>query len=74
MNDLNSRLEKSKDGDGGRSTFQDAVQQMNDQLEKDKLDAIEKAQKGGGPAGANSGAAGSKEWSTDELALLIKAG
>jgi len=72
LNDLNSRLE-SKDVDGSRGVFQEAVQLMNAKLEKDKLDVMEKAQKGTGASqgsGANSGAA---QWSTEELAAIVKA-
>ena len=79
MNELNVRLESPN---GGRETFKEAVQRLNDRLEKDKMDQVERAQKGGsggggsggGGSGASGGQAGGKaEWSTDELALLIKA-
>ena len=74
MNELNVRLESSN----GRETFKEAVQRLNDRLEKDKMDQVERAQEGGGGgtggSGASGGQAGGKaEWSTDELALLIKA-
>lgn len=73
LNELNVRLESPN----GRETFKEAVQRLNDRLEKDKMDQVERAQKGGGGgaggSGASGGQAGKAEWSTDELALLIKA-
>jgi len=68
LNELNSRLEKN-----GRETFKEAVQRLNDRLEKDKMDQVEKAQRGGAGAASSGGSARGTEWSTDELALLIKA-
>ena len=68
LNELNSRLEKN-----GRETFKEAVQRLNDRLEKDKMDQVEKAQRGGAGAASSGGSSRRAEWSTDELALLIKA-
>ena len=65
LNDLNSKLQS-----GGREVFVQAVKELNDKLEKDKLETMEKAQKG---ASGGAGSSSSKAWSSDELALLIKA-
>ena len=54
LNDLNCQLEKKESGEG-RVAFKAAVKEMNDKLEKDKMEVMEKAQKGGGGGGASGG-------------------
>merc|ERR1719204_1912434 len=50
LNDLNCQLEKKESGEG-RVAFKAAVKEMNDKLEKDKMEVMEKARKGGGGGG-----------------------
>jgi len=71
LQDLNGQLSAADGKEAGRTLFKAAVQDLNDRLEKDKREMIEKTQKGG--ASGSSGSSYAKEWSTDELALLIKA-
>ena len=72
LNDLNCQLEKKESGEG-RVAFKAAVKEMNDKLEKDKMEVMEKAQKGGGGGGASGGGSSNREWTSDDMALLIKA-
>jgi len=72
LNDLNCQLEKKESGEG-RVAFKAAVKEMNDKLEKDKMEVMEKAQKGGGGGGASGGGSANREWSSEDMALLIKA-
>ena len=72
LNDLNCQLERKESGEG-RVAFKAAVKEMNDKLEKDKMEVMEKAQKGGGGGGASGGGSANREWTSEDMALLIKA-
>ena len=67
LKELNKALEATEDK---KSVFINAVQSLNEKLEKEKLEVLEKATKG---ALASEKISASKPWSSDELALLIKA-
>ena len=67
LKELNKALEAAEDK---KSVFINAVQSLNEKLEKEKLEVLEKATKG---ASASEKTSASKPWSSDELALLIKA-
>merc|ERR1712062_238667 len=67
LKELNKALEATEDK---KSVFINAVQSLNEKLEKEKLEVLEKATKG---ALASEKTSASKPWSSDELALLIKA-
>ena len=66
---LNSEM-KGKNKDDCAKTFLKAVQELNDKLEKEKIELLEKSTKG---ATGGEKTATSKPWSSDDLALLIKA-
>ena len=53
-----------------KSVFIKAVNNLNEKLEKEKLELLEKATKG---ASASEKSSATKPWTSDELALLIKA-
>ena len=61
---------KDKSKAEAQKVFAKAVDDLNEKLEKEKLDALEKATKGS--SGAEKSSA-SKPWSSDDLALIIKA-
>ena len=73
LESLNKDLsEHGSDKDAGRTIFLDAVETLNERLDKEKMDMVT----GGGSGakgGASKGVAGAPEWSSDELSLLIKA-
>ena len=72
LESLNSDLaEHTGDKDAGRTIFLDAVDTLNQRLEKEKMDMVTGG--GSGPKVAGKGVAGAPEWSSDELGLLIKA-
>eukprot|EP00095_Tigriopus_kingsejongensis_P006425 maker-scaffold469_size162558-snap-gene-0.27 protein:Tk06425 transcript:maker-scaffold469_size162558-snap-gene-0.27-mRNA-1 annotation:"hypothetical protein DAPPUDRAFT_312603" len=66
---LSSNLE-AQDVAGGCQVFAAKVEELNDRLRKEKLEIMETATKGGG---GDKSSKVLKEWSQDELALLIKA-
>ena len=71
---LNKDLtEHSADKDAGRTIFLDAVEPLNERLDKEKMDMVTGGSSAGKGAGAAKGVAGAPEWSSDELSLLIKA-
>ena len=72
---LNDQLRKAEtDESSARLIFIEAFNDLNAKLEKEKMEAIERAS--GGTSKASGGASSGKgkgEWSNDEIALLIKA-
>ena len=71
---LNSRLKAASDKESGRIAFREAFNELNVKLEKEKMEAIEKAHSGSSSgSGQHSATKGKGDWSTDELGLLIKA-
>ena len=69
LKELNQNL-KGKSKDDAQKVFSKAVSDLNEKLEREKLEVLEKAAKG---ASASEKSASSKPWSNDELAHLIKA-
>ncbi len=67
---LNAEL-RDKSADDSLRIFTKAVDDLNDRLEKEKLNMVEKATKGAAGGADKPGA--SRPWSSEELALLIKA-
>lgn len=71
---LNKDLaEHTSDREAGRTIFVDAVETLNQRLDKEKMDMMTGGGAGGKAADASKGVAGAPEWSSDELGLLIKA-
>lgn len=55
----------------GKQAFLEIIEKVNHKLDKEKLEMMEKSAKSG--SGDKSGSGSSQTWSSDELALLIKA-
>jgi len=71
---LNVRLKDAeKDENSQRFVFIEAYTNLNDKLEKEKLETIEKASGGSSKGSVSTSGKGLGNWSDDELALLIKA-
>jgi len=71
---LNGRLKDAeKDQNSQRLVFIEAYTDLNDKLEKEKLETIEKASSGSSKGSGSTSAKGLGDWSSDEIALLIKA-
>lgn len=69
MKALNTEMNGKSLEDAGK-IFTKAVNTLNEKLEKEKLELVGKAAKGGSTTEKSSAA---KQWSSDELSLLIKA-
>ena len=67
LKELNMSLKKTEEK---KAVFDSAVTSLNERLEKEKLELLEKATKG---ASATEKSSSSKPWASEELAHLIKA-
>lgn len=71
---INSKLKTVVNDEGAaRLVFIEAYNDLNAKLEKGKLETIEKASRGSSKGSVGSSGKGTGDWSSDELALLIKA-
>ena len=71
---INSKLKTVVNDEGAaRLVFIEAYNDLNAKLEKGKLETIEKASRGSSKGSVGSSGKGMGDWSSDELALLIKA-
>ena len=70
LQDLNSSL-TSGDKDRAAQAFRAKVRDVNDQIEREKQEQLEKVRKTTGQRESGSGS-GKREWKEDELQMLIK--